>query len=421
MINFERSKGFTVDKTQKILFTGEPSMSETAPRGERINIGLFGRSNVGKSSLLNALCGQQVSIVDERSGTTTDAVSKIYELIPIGPVTFFDTAGLDDKGVLGEKRIDATKKILRKVDIAVVVTDETGIGKLETALIADLKRMSVPFVAVFNKSDKMAMTAAGFDFPSVSVSAKEGRNIDALKAALTDLVPDHVKNAPALIRDLLSPSDTVVCVTPIDTSAPKGRLILPQVQVIRDVLDARAFAYVVQDQNDCLKALENMKTAPKLVVTDSQLVKQVAAALPSEVPLTTFSTLFARYKGDIDILYAGASVLKTLKKGDRVLIAEACSHHVQDDDIARVKMPALIRKNICDGVDFSWSAGIDFPDDLSEYSLVIHCGGCMLSRLETLRRLNECVRAGVPVTNFGIAISAVQGVLNRIVAPLGIK
>lgn len=394
-------------------------MPETAPRGERINIGLFGRSNVGKSSLLNALCGQQVSIVAEQSGTTTDAVSKIYELIPVGPVTFFDTAGLDDKSVLGEKRIEATKKILRKADIAVVVTDDEGIGSFETALIADLKKADVPFIVVFNKCDKISITAAGFDFPSISVSAKEGRHIEELKAALKSLVPERIKKAPPLIRDLLAPSDTVVCVAPIDSSAPKGRLILPQVQVIRDILDARAFAYVVQDEKDVLKALDSMKTPPKLVVTDSQLIKQVSAALPADVPLTTFSTLFARYKGDLAVLHKGASVLKTLKRGDRVLIAEACSHHVQDDDIARVKMPALIRKNICEGVDFSWSAGIDFPDDLAQYSLVIHCGGCMLTRLETLRRLNECVRAGVPVTNFGMALSAVQGVLDRVVAPLG--
>lgn len=396
-------------------------MAETAPRGERLNIGLFGRRNVGKSSLLNALTGQEVSIVSDTAGTTTDAVSKIYELIPVGPVTFFDTAGLDDTGEVGQKRIEATRRILNKADIALLVTDETGAGPFETEMIETLKGLNIPFILVFNKSDRMPDTHQKYPFPFLHVSAKNGTRIEELKALLKQTVPEHLKTAPALIRDLIRPGDTVVCIAPIDSSAPKGRLILPQVQVIRDILDAGAYAYTVQNQDDFLKILDNMKTPPALVVTDSQLIRQVAVAVPPSIRLTTFSTLFARYKGDLQTLYNGAKMLKELKDGDYVLISEACSHHVQDDDIARVKMPALIKKATGKDIRFEWAAGSDFPADLAKYALVIHCGGCMLSRLETLRRLNESVRNGVPITNFGIALSAAQGILDRVTEPFGLN
>lgn len=394
-------------------------MAETAPRGERLNIGLFGRRNVGKSSLLNALCGQSVSIVSDTAGTTTDAVSKIYELIPVGPVTFFDTAGIDDTGNVGELRVQATRKVMNKADIALLVTDETGVGAYEKSLIDTMTALKIPFILVVNKSDKARPETGKLPCPALSVCAKTGENIEALKQLIKDTVPDHLKNAPALVRDLIRPGQTVVCVAPIDTSAPKGRLILPQVQVIRDILDARAYAYVVQNDQDFLNVYAGLKTPPALVITDSQLIKPVAAAVPSDVPLTTFSTLFARYKGDLKILLDGARTLRELRDGDTVLIAEACSHHVQDDDIARVKMPALIKKATGKDIRFEWSAGADFPADLQRFKVVIHCGGCMLSRLETLRRLNECARCGVPVTNFGMALSAMQGVLDRVVRPFG--
>ncbi len=395
-------------------------MAETAPRGERLNIGIFGRRNVGKSSLLNALCGQDVSIVSETAGTTTDAVAKIYELIPVGPVTFFDTAGLDDVGEVGEKRIRAAQRILMKADIALVVTDEKGFGEEEKKLTGRLTDLKIPFILVFNKTDRGTSVPEGLPFPALGVSAKDAVNIEALKNLLKDQVPDHLKTAPALVRDLIKAGDTVVCVCPIDSSAPKGRLILPQVQTVRDILDAGAYACVIQNDQDYLKLQANLKMPPALVITDSQLIHKVREAVPPSVPLTTFSTLFARYKGSLELLYRGAARIRKLKDGDKILIAEACSHHVQDDDIARVKMPALIKKASGKDISFAWAAGSDFPDNLEEYALVIHCGGCMLSRLETLRRLNECARRGVPVTNFGIAISAAQGILDRVVAPLGI-
>lgn len=395
-------------------------MAETAPRGERLNIGLFGRRNVGKSSLLNALCGQSVSIVSDTAGTTTDAVSKIYELIPVGPVTFFDTAGIDDTGDIGELRVQATRKMMNKADIALLVTDETGVGAYEKTLIDTMTALKIPFILVVNKSDRARPETGAVPCPVLSVCAKTGENIEELKQLIKDTVPDHLKNAPALVRDLIRAGQTVVCVAPIDTSAPKGRLILPQVQVIRDILDARAYAYVVQNDQDFLNVNAGLKTPPALVVTDSQLIKSVAAAVPDDIPLTTFSTLFARYKGDLKILLDGARKLRELRDGDAVLIAEACSHHVQDDDIARVKMPALIKKATGRDIRFEWSAGVDFPADLRRFKVVIHCGGCMLSRLETLRRLNECARCGVPVTNFGMALSAMQGVLDRVVRPFGV-
>ena len=393
-------------------------MAQTAPRGERLNIGLFGRRNVGKSSLLNALCDQQVSIVSDTAGTTTDAVSKIYELIPVGPVTFFDTAGIDDIGTIGELRIAATKKIMNKADIALLVTDETGIGEYEKSLIKTLQDLNIPFILVINKSDK-AKPDIDQNLPCsvIRVCAKDAKNIEELKVLIKDTVPDHLKTAPSLLRDLITKGQTVVCVAPIDSSAPKGRLILPQVQVIRDILDAHAFAYVIQNDQDFLKILPDLKTPPALVITDSQLIRQVNAVVPKEIALTTFSTLFARYKGDLKILYDGAKKLQQLENNSRVLIAEACSHHVQDDDIARVKMPAIIKKALNKDIHFEWSAGSDFPSDLNQFELVIHCGGCMLSRLETLRRLNECVRKGVPVTNFGMALSAMQGILDRVIQP----
>lgn len=397
-------------------------MAETAPRGERLNIGLFGRRNVGKSSLLNALCGQQVSIVSDTAGTTTDAVSKIYELIPVGPVTFFDTAGIDDTGTVGALRVAATKKIINKVDIALLITDEKDIGTYENDLIRTFNDLNVPFILVFNKSDLNTTphdTRKNFSCPFIHVCAADGKNIENLKVLIKDTIPEYLKKAPALVRDLIQDGQTVVCIAPIDSSAPKGRLILPQVQVIRDILDANAYAYTVQNERDFLKILQNLKTPPSLVITDSQLIRQVSAVVPPEIALTTFSTLFARYKGDLKLLYEGASQLTKLNENDCVLIAEACSHHAQDDDIARVKIPRLIQKTLGKNIRFEWSAGNDFPADLQKFKVVIHCGGCMLSRLETLRRLNECARNGVPVTNFGMTLSAMQGVLNRVVQPFG--
>lgn len=397
-------------------------MAQIAPRGERLNIGLFGRRNVGKSSLLNALCEQEVSIVSDTAGTTTDAVSKIYELVPVGPVTFFDTAGVDDVGDIGALRIAATKKIINKTDIALLVTDENEIGEYENDLIQTFEKLNIPFILVFNKSDiNVPSTDMKLSCPFVCVSAVNKKNTDVLKQLIKDAVPEYIKNSPALVRDLILPGQTIVCIAPIDASAPKGRLILPQVQVIRDVLDANAYAYVIQNERDFLKILPNLNEPPALVITDSQIVRQVVGVVPPEIGLTTFSTLFARYKGDLKLLYEGAAELTRLNDNDCVLIAEACSHHAQDDDIARVKIPNLIKKFLGKDIRFEWSAGNDFPADIQKYKVVIHCGGCMLSRLETLRRLNECVRNGVPVTNFGMAISAMQGVLERVIQPFGLK
>ncbi|EHJ48600.1 small GTP-binding protein [Solidesulfovibrio carbinoliphilus subsp. oakridgensis] len=399
--------------------------SETkAPRGVRLVITLVGRTNAGKSSLLNAMTGQDVAIVSDVAGTTTDPVAKAYELLPLGPVTFYDTAGLDDTGELGALRMAATKKVLWRTDIAVVVAEAgPGLTEAERAVIADIRRLDVPFLVVFNKTDLASPPASDLAWcrdqgiRTAEASAATGQGAVAVKEAIMTLAPAEALREPVLAGDLFGEGDTVVCVVPIDLAAPKGRLILPQVQVLREILDGDAVAVTVKER-ELEAALGNLRRPPALVVTDSQVILKVSGDVPDDVPLTTFSTLFARYKGDLPTLAAGAQAIDKLRDGDTVLMAEACSHHVQADDIGRVKIPRWIGQYTGRDLHFEMHAGHDFPDDLERFALVIHCGSCMLGRMEMLRRIKECVRRGVPVTNYGVAISKVQGVLDRVLRPV---
>ena len=401
----------------------EETAETKAPRGVRLVITFVGRRNAGKSSLINAVTGQDVAIVSDFAGTTTDPVAKPYELLPLGPVTFYDTAGLDDVGELGALRVAATKKVLWRTDIAVVVADATGLTDAERAIVADIRRLEIPFLIVFNKTDLAAPPEADLAWcreqgiRTVTASAATGTGATAVKEALIALAPPEATREPVLAGDLFGEGDTVVCVVPIDLAAPKGRLILPQVQVIREILDGDATAVVVKER-ELEAALANLRRPPALVVTDSQVILKVSGDVPDEVPLTTFSTLFARYKGDLPTLAAGASAIDKLRDGDTVLMAEACSHHVQADDIGRVKLPRWISQYTGRDLRFEMHAGHDFPDDLERYALVVHCGSCMIGRMEMIRRIRECVRRGVPVTNYGVAISKVQGVLSRVLRPV---
>ncbi|MBN1295848.1 [FeFe] hydrogenase H-cluster maturation GTPase HydF [bacterium] len=399
---------------------------KTAPRGIRIIIALVGRRNAGKSSLINALTGQETAIVSDVPGTTTDPVAKPYELIPVGPVTFYDTAGLDDTGELGEKRMRATRKILWRADMAIMVTEQSGLTPADVAMIDQIRALAIPCVVVFNKMDRGAIeldsiqfcTDRGIDW--IGVSAMNGSGVDELKHLVIQMAPPELREDPVLAGDLFTEGDTVVLVTPIDLAAPKGRLILPQVQVIREILDGDAVAVVVKER-ELEAALRNLSVPPALVITDSQVVLKVAGDTPDSVPLTTFSILFARHKGDLAILANGAQAIDRLHDGDRVLMAEACSHHVQADDIGRVKIPRWITQYSGRDLQFDVSTGYDFPDNLGDYKLVIHCGSCMLNRMEMIRRIRECQRRNVPITNYGVGISKVQGVLRRVLAPFGLE
>ncbi len=401
-------------------------MSENAaatPRALRTIISIVGRRNAGKSSLINALCGQEIAIVSDQAGTTTDAVAKPYELLPLGPVTFYDTAGLDDEGTLGAQRIKATRKVLFRSDIAVMVIGADGLLPADKKIIEDLQKLNIPLAAVFNKSDIVSprpedeqwLKQKGIAF--TAASAETGHNIDEVKKLIISLAPDELKKDPLLAGDLFNPNDIVVLVVPIDLSAPKGRLILPQVQVLRETLDCGAKAMVVKESG-LAEMLDELKRKPALVITDSQAVMKVAPVVPQDIPLTTFSILFARNKGDLRIMYQGAETIDKLTDGDKVLIAEACSHHTLSDDIGKVKIPNWLKKYTGKDLQFSFCQGSDFPDDLEQYKLVIHCGACMLNRMEMLRRLHECVRRGVPITNYGVAISKTQGVLERTIKPV---
>lgn len=398
-------------------------MKSSTPRGSRLAITLLGRRNAGKSKLLNALCEQEVSIVSEHAGTTTDPVLKHYELIPLGPVSFYDTAGIDDSGELGELRVKATKKILQRSDMILFVIGGEEITAEEKEQLHLLKQEKTPCILVYNKVDLATASEADKDFCAtlgidlVEISALTGRGIDTLKSSIIDLASESLKHAPPLIGDLIAPKDVVVCVIPIDLSAPKGRLILPQVQVLRELLDYGAIGMVTRE-TELKETLASLSRPPALVVTDSQAIKQVAQDVPHDVPLTTFSTLYARFKGDFPTLLSGGAAIDSLKDGSRILIGEACSHHVVSDDIGKVKLPAWLKKYTEKNLQFDFASGYDFPENLEQYDLVIHCGACMLNRTEMVRRVNFCSRRGIPITNYGLAISKLQGVLDRVVLPL---
>lgn len=397
-----------------------------APRGIRLVIAILGRRNVGKSSLINALMDEEISIVSDTPGTTTDPVAKHYELLPVGPVTFYDTAGLDDSGELGHMRVKASRRVLWRADVAVLVTDEQGITEAEMNLVGEIRPLDIPVLVVFNKADIAAPKPGdtqyclehGIRFVEVSSKTRDG--VSAVRAALISLIPLEMKTDPVLVGDLIREGDSVVCVVPIDLAAPKGRLILPQVQVLREILDCDAIGMVVKER-ELEHALSRLKREPALVITDSQVILKVAADVAEKIPLTTFSILFARFKGDLSELIQGAAAIDRLKDRDRVLMAEACSHHVQADDIGRVKLPRWITQYTGKDLVFELYSGHDFPEDLEQYQLVVHCGACMINRREMLTRIRECKRRGVPVTNYGIAISKVQGVLNRVTAPFTIE
>ncbi|MBQ1334502.1 MAG: [Clostridia bacterium] len=380
------------------------------PSAERVHIGFFGCTNAGKSSVVNAVTGQNLAIVSDVSGTTTDPVLKAMELLPLGPVMIIDTAGIDDTGDLGQLRMKKSRDILRKTDIAVLVADASrGLSPADLSLIEDFKRLSVPYIVALNKSDLLESLPAPKE-GEIYVSAKSGANINELKERIAALKPQQ-KDKP-LIADKLSPGDIVILVVPIDKSAPKGRLILPQQQTIRDILAAGACA-LVTGVGELSLMLSSLKAPPRMVITDSQAFAEVSRIVPRDVPLSSFSILFARFKGDLKTLSDGARALKDLKDGARVLISEGCTHHRQCEDIGTVKLPGWIREYTGRDIEFEFTSGGEFPDDLSGFSLIVHCGGCMLNEREMKHRIAAAKLAGVPMTNYGTAIAEIKGILKR--------
>lgn len=390
---------------------------KTAPKSLRLHIALFGRTNVGKSSFLNLIAGQDVSIVSEQPGTTTDVVEKTMELLPIGPVVFIDTAGLDDSTVLGGKRIEKTEKVFDRADVILLICEGEQFGEFEQAVCEKAKKTGTPVIRIANKSDLSTPSGKSdcFACNSTDISSRE-KILAQLKARLIEVCPEEFLQPPPLVGDLVKPGGIAVLIVPIDLQAPKGRLILPQVSTIRDALDNDAAALVVKER-EYTHILSQLKMPPDLVVCDSQVVLKMIGDTPKEIPCTTFSILFARLKGDLPKLAAGAAAIDKLKDGDKVLIAESCSHHAAEDDIGRVKIPRWLRQYCGCELQIDVYAGRDFPDNLNEYSLVVQCGGCMHNRREILSRIEKCEAAGVPITNYGLCISQTQGVLKRVLAP----
>lgn len=384
------------------------------PSSERIHIGIFGKRNAGKSSLINAITGQNLAVVSDVAGTTTDPVSKAMELLPLGPVLFIDTPGLDDVGELGEMRVAKSYQAMNKTDIALLAVDNTnGFGNDELTVIKRLNEKNIPFIIVITKSDK----ANKVDIPTeykektISVSSKTGENIYQLKELIAKLRPTG-ENPNRIVADLLQPNDFVVLVVPIDSAAPKGRLILPQQQTIRDILDSSAVSIVTRD-TELEATLKNLGQSPKLVITDSQAFGKVSKIVPENIPLTSFSILFARYKGDLQTVVNGAKALETLIDGDKILISEGCTHHRQCEDIGTVKLPKWIEEYTGKKFDFKFTSGTEFPVDLSPYKLIVHCGGCTLNEREMKYRLRCTNEQNIPITNYGILISYMQKILMR--------
>ena len=398
-------------------------MNET-PSADRVHIGFFGKRNAGKSSIVNKVTGQELAVVSDVKGTTTDPVSKAMELLPLGPVVIIDTPGIDDEGHLGELRVRKAKQVLNRVDVAVLVVDATvGKTSVDEELIRIFKEKEIPYLVVYNKAD-LLKTKDGNRLSSenklnqnaeqsIYASAATGQNIYELKERIASLaVTDELKLR--LVGDLLEPSDFVILVVPIDKAAPKGRLILPQQQTIRDVLEAGAAAIVIKE-DELSNTLENLGKKPKLVITDSQVFAKVSKETPEDIWLTSFSILFARFKGNLKAAAAGAAAIDRLKDGDKILISEGCTHHRQCDDIGTVKLPRWIRNYTGKKLEFEYSSGRDFPEDVTKYSLIVHCGGCMLNEREMRYRQKCALDQEIPITNYGIAIAYMQGILKRCV------
>ncbi|HJW75611.1 MAG TPA: [FeFe] hydrogenase H-cluster maturation GTPase HydF, partial [Thermoleophilia bacterium] len=391
-------------------------MTDT-PRGMRLHIGLFGRRNVGKSSLLNAITRQDVSIVSDQAGTTTDPVEKPMELLPLGPVLFIDTAGIDDVGALGELRAKRTMQVFDRTDLGVIVTEAGVWGEFEDQILDELTARQAPVVVVFNKVDLAAVRVVPprlkeLKIHVVETAAPEGVGILDFRQALLDTAPADFVDNPTILGDLVGPGEMAVLVVPIDKEAPRGRLILPQVQAIRDLMDTDAMALVVKER-ELREAFERLQRPPRLVVTDSQAFLKVAADTPREVPMTSFSILFARFKGDLVSQVEGTLAVERLKSGDRVLIAEACSHHPIAEDIGRVKIPRWLTQYVGGRLEFEHMQGHDFPEDPGRYDLIIHCGACTFNRRAMLGRIMRCRQAGVPITNYGLIIAYSLGIFER--------
>ena len=382
------------------------------PSANRLHIGFFGRRNAGKSSLVNAITGQELAVVSDTKGTTTDPVTKAMELLPLGPVVIIDTPGFDDEGELGAMRVERTKRILNKTDIAVLTVDASeGITQCDQELIDIFKVKNIPYITVYNKSD----ISASSDKDKLYVSALTGDGIEELKEKIASIKPDNTDKPIA--RDLINPLDTVILVTPIDSSAPKGRIILPQQQTLRDLLDAGAITTVVKE-TELTQALSALAKKPALVITDSQVFGRVSRELPKDIPLTSFSILMARYKGFLETAVKGAAAIDKLKDGDTVLICEGCTHHRQCGDIGSVKIPMWLKKHTGAELKIKNTSGVDFPEDLSPYSLIIHCGGCMLNEREVNYRMNCAIDSNIPFTNYGTAIAHMNGILKRSLEPI---
>ncbi len=406
-------------------------MNQT-PSGERMHISIFGRRNSGKSSLINALTGQKLAIVSDVAGTTTDPVAKAMEILPIGPVVITDTAGIDDVGALGELRVEKTLRVLEKTDLAVLIIEAgSEPGEWDNKLAGMVKERKLPMLVVENKIDlvrtrdlkseirdlksQVGTWAEAHELPYVAVSATTGENIEGLKQCLITNAPEGFAE-PTIIGDLINPGDIVVLVVPIDKAAPKGRLILPQVMTLRDALDNDAYSVVVKER-ELKNALENLKNKPKIVITDSQAFLKVAADTPKDIWMTSFSILMARYKGNLEEFVAGARALKNLKIGDKVLISEGCTHHRQGDDIGKVQIPRWLRQAVGGELEFGFSSGIEFPDDIAKYNVIIHCGACTLNRREVCFRQKSAKDAGIPMTNYGVTLAYVHGILDRALDP----